>query len=53
MNAFDVLTILLIPARPKLLDSFNFVGMMRMIDVTFLAGQEVYNHDDISEEDYF
>ncbi|MDH3658076.1 MAG: hypothetical protein OEM77_08085 [Nitrosopumilus sp.] len=53
MNALHVLTILFVPIGPKLPDIFYRVGMISVINVTLLTGQEVYNHDDISEEDYF
>jgi len=53
MNALHVLAILFVPIGPKLTDIFYRVGMMSVINVTLLAGQAVYNHDGISEEDYF
>jgi len=53
MNTFHVLAILFIPIAPKIPDIFYQVSMMCMVDVTLLAGQAVYNHDGISEKDYF
>ena len=53
MNAFHIPTILFVPIGPKLPDIFYQVVMMSVVDVTLLAGQAIYNHDNISEEDYF
>ena len=53
VQTLHVLAVLPVPVPPELQHAFNFIYMMRMINVAFLAGQAILYHEIMPNTEYF